>query len=656
MAFRDWRIGLIAGLIAAFSPMPALFESRLLLDWLLIPFGAAIMIYLLKTVDSQKRRFPLLTGLFIGLFAITRPNIIAVAPFLIIWLALQKGKKHWLEPVVVVVIGIVIPLLPVFIHNTARGEVVPVAAQGGLNLYLGNNPETDGMTPTLPGYGGDWTIREAWLSAEHETGRSLTVGEMDRFYLKKAIRFARENPGLQLGLLARKIALLSSSAEHGNNGSPHFIRRFSPVLYSPFGWGLLLILAAFGLPFIWKERATRLFLLWLIIYGATIVLFFVNARFRLPLLVGVIPIGAAGIVRAIDAIRKREISLFAWAIPLAVSISFITVLAPGHGFTARGKAESWFGLGSLYMREKNFPAADSAFMNATIAFPNIDRTNLNRGVIAYRRGAPESARAFFLKEIEIGGQVSSAMANIGVLARFRSDTAEAIEYGNKSVEVEPFNIAAYIIYSRSLLEFGLYDSALAVAKNGFELDSLDRRLMLIAGTAALKTGDTTLAENIFSKAAYPSAPAVIRQYELSGIYSVEAAGSVADSVLMGYAFYNLGLIQNSRGKYGAALENLVRSVELVPDLPEAWAGLGTVLERTGNTENALVAFQKALELGGESPELLYNIGLVYARQEKYFEAYETFQQALKLDKDFIPASEKIELLEKLAKENKISLE
>ncbi|MGC9316173.1 MAG: ArnT family glycosyltransferase, partial [bacterium] len=159
--FDDRRIGFLAGLFMAFSPMPALFESRLLLDWMLIPLSALSLIFLVDSAEKGKGRDFFLFGLSAGVFAITRPNILAVFPFLLLW-AILRWKKRWIRAGILAVVGIALPILPVFVHNIARGEPSLVATQGGLNLYLGNNSETDGITPVLPGHGGTWTVREAW--------------------------------------------------------------------------------------------------------------------------------------------------------------------------------------------------------------------------------------------------------------------------------------------------------------------------------------------------------------------------------------------------------------------------------------------------------------------------------------------------------------
>lgn len=61
----------------------------------------------------------------------------------------------------------------------------------------------------------------------------------------------------------------------------------------------------------------------------------------------------------------------------------------------------------------------------------------------------------------------------------------------------------------------------------------------------------------------------------------EAAREARDAALRGRAFYGLGTVRCLQGDARGALEPLARSVELVPDLAEAWHNLGVAAVRAG---------------------------------------------------------------------------
>lgn len=653
--FGDRRVGFLAGIFMALSPMPALFESRLLLDWMLIPLGAGVLIFLVDAARSGKGRDIFFFGLFAGLFAITRPNILAVFPFLLLWLVLKANKK-WLKVLGLALLGIVLPILPATVHNVWRGDASLIATQGGLNLYLGNNAETDGVTPVLPGHGGTWTVREAWRIAESVVGHELSASEMSDWYFDRAIDFAMENPGDELRLLGKKVGLLFSPVQHGNNGSPEFFKRYSPVLESPFAWGLFLIFAAASIPAVFRRKNTAVLILWFVLYGSTIVLFFVNARFRLPLLVAAVPLASAGVMLLYDLLKSRRFKQFVLHLILPILILAAFLFVGNEGLTDRGTAESYLALGNIYLRQGEMEKADSLFAKASNVLPAIDRAYLNRGIIAFEWNKYSLARDYFEREIGIGGEVSDARSNLGVIARLQGDTASALRQGKLAIEVDPFNTQAYVNYVRSLVDFGYADSALEIAKVGLELDSLNRRLLLSAGAASMELGDIEKAEQFFLKASRESAPEGLIDYELADIYSVEGAGAAPDSVIRGYALYNLGLIEASRGDYGSALVYFGKSLELNPENARGWASYGGLLSQLGKDEQAENALKRAIENGYNSPEAYFNLGLINARKGNYNAALAYFEQAVKIEPEFVPAIEKIDLIKKLANEGKISLE
>lgn len=654
--FGDRRIGLLAGFLSALSPMPTLAESMLLLDWLLIPLGAGVLIFALPSENRTKLLNSFLMGLFAGFFAITRPNIIAVFPIIAILHLIGLKKDRFIVRSTLIALGFFAPIVPVIIHNLSRGEPVFIASQGGLNFYLGNNEETDGATPTLPGYSGNWTILDAIKLAEKQSGRKMSISNIDGFYFKKGIGYITENPSKWVILFGKKIRLLISNAEQGNNGSPEFFKKFSPPLRSPFGWGFMLVATFLALPFISKNRKSYFLLGWVFLYGITVILFFVNGRFRLPMLVGLIPLASAGILNLFDSLKNKNFKLSSISI-LFCFLGFILVFTSSdERITRRGIAESWFLHGNLLLREGNPQGADSAYSKSIAEYPNIDRVYLNKGIIAYRNGDFSYAKNMFEKEIEVKGDIGSAFSNLGMLARLENDTTKALYFGEKAILEDSNNIGGLINYAQSLQEFGLCDSSITISRKGLELDSLNKRLLLSAGAGYLCIGDTNSARIFFTRATISNASEVVRLYELGFAYASEMAGSADERTLMAYSYYNLATLEIAKKRILQAKKNLTESVKLSPHFQNAWINLGYCYENLGDIDSAILAYEKALEISDKNPDLLYNLGLIKARIGRYREALLFFEQAIALKPDFKSAIEKKELLKKLARENKISLE
>lgn len=86
-----------------------------------------------------------------------------------------------------------------------------------------------------------------------------------------------------------------------------------------------------------------------------------------------------------------------------------------------------------------------------------------------------------------------------------------------------------------------------------------------------------------------------------------------------------------RGNVDAAITEYQKTVELHPELPEAYANLAAGQKRRGDLEQAIVSLNNALERKPNFGTALNNRGWIYAEQEKWAEARGDFEQALKID-------------------------
>jgi Flp pilus assembly protein TadD len=81
-----------------------------------------------------------------------------------------------------------------------------------------------------------------------------------------------------------------------------------------------------------------------------------------------------------------------------------------------------------------------------------------------------------------------------------------------------------------------------------------------------------------------------------------------------------------RGKTKKAVTAHRTAVELVPDNPNAYIGLGLALIDEGYTEDALVSLKTALELGGGTdPAVNHRLGVGFAGQRQFPFAVQAFR-------------------------------
>ncbi|NNF08565.1 MAG: hypothetical protein HKN21_17520, partial [Candidatus Eisenbacteria bacterium] len=141
------REAIVAGLL--YTGMPALYfyETKLLPTtlalWLLV------FSLLLLQIAYQNKRISLyfLAGIVTGLLVVVRANMLIYGGLVFLGLlwAAWKTRNQPKIAAVLFVLGIAISMGPVMAHNLGHGELVPVAANGGINLYIGNHPEARGV-------------------------------------------------------------------------------------------------------------------------------------------------------------------------------------------------------------------------------------------------------------------------------------------------------------------------------------------------------------------------------------------------------------------------------------------------------------------------------------------------------------------------------
>ena len=341
------RVGVITGLLCACYWVLAYFDGELLLPVLLV-FLLLLGFYL--AFSAAERRSVLLAGaagLVFGLFAITRPNILVFFPFLLWWALRLKqvgtGRQR-LAFTLLLGLGCALPPALVTLRNRVVGDDwVVVASQGGVNFYIGNNPESNGMQAVVPGTRQTWWggYEDTVALAEQASGRPLQPSEVSRYWFGKAFAYIRSQPGHWMRLTLRKALALIGDVELINN-EPYESRRRHywslscvPLSFAPV-FGLFLV----ALPQMLRRRCARdeatqanhalkrgfvlLILQFLAVYALTIIAFFVTGRYRVPLLPFVMMGAALTLVTLAGLIRTR-----AWmklAVMLAVSLGLIAIL------------------------------------------------------------------------------------------------------------------------------------------------------------------------------------------------------------------------------------------------------------------------------------------------------------------------------------------
>jgi hypothetical protein len=275
--------GAIAGLLLAIYP-PAIFLDGLLEKSALVSFFTAALLYLVATGHTGRRIF--FTGMILGFLSLTRENALLLAAPLLLWLLVHERRTLVAASFIA---GCLLVLLPVGVRNYAvGGEFHLTTSQFGPNFYIGNHAGASGFyEPLVPGHGAaDDEQDDAVRLAEEASGRTLSPDEVSAFWTARALDFIRQHRVAWLGLLTRKAALAYNAVEIADTESQDVYAEWSSILrlLSPINFAVVFGLAAFG-TLMTAGHWRRLWFLYAIAltYTVSIVLFYVFARYRFPL-------------------------------------------------------------------------------------------------------------------------------------------------------------------------------------------------------------------------------------------------------------------------------------------------------------------------------------------------------------------------------------
>ncbi|MCX5754442.1 MAG: glycosyltransferase family 39 protein [Candidatus Krumholzibacteria bacterium] len=350
--FRSDVSALLAGLIAAFYA-PLVFYEGILLPATIVVFLNALFISVMFTERRPGTPRLLAAGIVLGAAAAANPPTLLLFPFALLHLhfagappapraagAASAGEApaprragRFLKGSLALTLGVAAALSPLTVRNALRtGEFIPLTAGAGINFYHGNNPEANGFyqVPVYRGVSLGGTPEEQSVNMERvaskETGRILSQTEVSNFWLGAGLDYIRGNPGAWAALVWRKFQFFWNAYERANVENFSFHRRFRGILSLPLlTFGVVAPLGLLGV-FLTSGRRRRLLLLYggIFAYFFTALVFYVLARYRLSVVVFLIPFAGAAVVELVALARGRRVAELALSLAALGALAFFS--------------------------------------------------------------------------------------------------------------------------------------------------------------------------------------------------------------------------------------------------------------------------------------------------------------------------------------------
>jgi tetratricopeptide (TPR) repeat protein len=621
------RAGMFAGLALALYA-PAIFFDGLIQKSVLDVFFICLMLWIAAGIiqHPDRRRSWLWLGLATGGLALTRENALVFVVVILVW-ALMSVRTVRLKPaptsahvgsgvsrIAMFLLGLAIVLMPVAFRNYAvGGGFYLTTSQFGPNFFIGNNAQADGTYRSLrPGRGApEFERQDATELAEQASGRSLTPAEVSTYWTDRALGFITSQPGAWLKLVGRKFLLLSNREEMIDTESQESYAEWSaPVRWGAwFGhFGLLVPVALFGAWIRWPER-DRLwpFYAMTAAYAASLLLFYVFARYRYPLAPLLMLFAAGGIAAA---------PRFARASSSAQRVGAIALLLVAVIFA-------------------NWPLVSSGLPQAV--------TETNLGMALQAEGQLDAATAHFQRAIAFSADHTPAHNGIGLVLRAKGQSDQAIKAFERAIASRPTHPDAHYNLAVELQTRGDHEKA---------IEQLREYIRLVADDANAIPANNMIGLSLLAQGKLAEAAAAFRQSLAEQPRNADARGSLADTLLKqgrfedavrefreyvrlvpgnAAAFHNLGLSLVGLGKEQDAVAAFGQAAVLQPSSAAFHQDVGHALASVGRLDEAVVSYTRALELAPASVGIHNALGLVLAAQGKMQEALAHFQRSLELD-------------------------
>ncbi len=607
--FRIDRRAILAFAVCALYGPLIYFEGQLLRSVL----GTALLLtwvfVQMRALEDRRARWWAASGALIGLSALVLENLLVLVPLAFFWGIAREWRGRPRGPLeafrgpVLFVLAAAIVIAPVTISNARREPgFVLISSNGGVNFWLGNNPDSRRMIEVRPGRQWDLLVDRP----RREAG-AHTAAQRSSFFTREALGWIVHRPDAFLGNTARKTLALLSAQEIRRNIDPYEARRESALLRvllwkaGPFGFpfGIVGPLALFGLVLALRRRGEapsslrsggsrlRFVAAVALTYGAGVVLFFPSARYRIPL-VPFCAVFAAFAASELATLARRRESGTGMRPALAAGILVAAILLVDGGWVRAPEdpGDSSFLRGSALLRAGRDPEATSQLEEAT-------------------RLAPRNADAWTALAAAYGRNGRSQESARAALSAIAADSTDA---------------QAWTGLCASLVQAGEPERAESAVRRALAIDPDLPQAWINLGTLRNSRGDPAGAEEAFRRALALD----------SGLNDARAGLAAA-----------LG----AAGRTGEARSLLSDALRRQPGDAGLWLALGNLEGHAANWPAAAAAFQHAVESAPGNPDAWNNYGLVLEIQGRAPDARRAYNEALRVAPGHAKARENLNRLE-----------
>ena len=469
--------------------------------WLVLAYYTCVW-WAVKTTRSSWWHPWLALGVFVGVTALLVATIFFALPLLIVAIFLSVNRdapfRARLPKIAAAILalfgGVGLGISPAPLHNYfIAHDPVMLTAHSGVNIWIGNNPTSNGYPKMPPGIRSsqEGMLKDSITVAEKAAGHPLKRAEVSRYWSEKANAYIRQNRPAWLRLMGVKFGNFWNAYQYDDVGA---IKRLSDdgILWPGLRFGFIAALGLAGLlPAVTLFPRARWVAAAVVLHMGALLPVFVTERYRLAALPGLMLLAAFGLWQLwANLVRGHWLGAATYLALAGGAATFVSIPRPDPGlwsldFYNAGthsmtSADQNLADGNPALAEHDFETARHNFETAfayvqdnseiNFALGNLWLAKSNLAPDPRTRGDERAlAKDFYKRTLALKPNHASALNNLGVLAMEEKRWDLAEKFLLASLDAEPDDAKTYFLLARVRFESGRADAAKTPIKKALEL-------------------------------------------------------------------------------------------------------------------------------------------------------------------------------------------
>lgn len=581
------KVGLAAGIVTSLYGPLIFFETELLATGWAAFWSVVLVLLFLSTASKNKIWLWMILGLCGGLSIVTRPTFLPFFAVGCLWLlaVLYRTKSPSRELAIrfiILIASFLLVVIPVAFQNqriTGHFGIMPAA--GGVNFYIGNNPDYVGTVTVRPGW--DWNELQKMPERNGVTGG---MWEQQKFFYDRVKDFIRTQPLQYVRGLAYKTIQFLNSRELPRSVDLYLFGKWSGLLRTltwkkggfGFPFGVLLPLTFCGLIY-YRKQIPAIVILFLVFYPLSIILVFISARYRIPVVPIMVVVAAAGLFGLVEMVKQsRWVCIGIFVICAAALTLLSSIPGPFPEEKINYEAELYLNLSDTKLIQGENEQVINYLEKSLSLVPDNGMTYAGLGTAFLRKGDAKQAIKYYQKALRFKPDSAEVLNSLGAALSSLGELDKAEKYYLRSLEINPYNAIIHVNLGNVLFRKGDCEAAIECYKQAITINPEYTMAYLSRGYVYQQLGQFTAAEKNYLKA-----------------LQIEP-GNTGVCLSIGSVYLELGRINEAIAYYEKALE-------IDSGIIEARSALASIynykakelMEQNKNTE-AIIYLSKAVNV------------------------------------------------------------